>query len=84
GRRSVRTRYRPDVWGVRAWLIAASGAAVAAAMIWTGVRDPSALQPQVVPLTAPTLPLLPAAGILLGLLPALVAPAPHPTTETAQ
>ena len=31
GRRSVRTRYRPDRWGVRAWLVAGSGAAVAAA-----------------------------------------------------
>jgi len=27
GRRSLRTRYRPDAWGVRAWLVAASGAA---------------------------------------------------------
>ena len=26
GRRSVRTRYRPDRWGVRAWLVAGSGA----------------------------------------------------------
>ncbi len=38
GRRSVRTRYRPDLWGGRAWLVAASGAAVAALLIraaWT-------------------------------------------------
>ncbi|MFC9461747.1 energy-coupling factor transporter transmembrane component T [Streptomyces sp. NPDC056983] len=81
GRRSVRTRYRPDVWGVRAWLVAASGAAVAAVMIRTGSYDPSALAPGVVPLAAPTLPLWPAAGVLLGLLPAFVAPAP-PLAET--
>ncbi|WP_428954980.1 CbiQ family ECF transporter T component [Streptomyces sp. cg35] len=81
GRRSVRTRYRPDVWGVRAWLVAASGAAVAAVMIWSGAQDPTALQPQVVPLTAPTLPLWPAAGVLLGLLPAFVAPAPPLATK---
>ncbi|WP_326775979.1 energy-coupling factor transporter transmembrane component T [Streptomyces sp. NBC_01445] len=81
GRRSVRTRYRPDVWGVRAWLVAASGAAVAAVMIRAGSYDPSALAPGVVPLAAPTLPLWPAAGVLLGLLPAFVAPAP-PLAET--
>ncbi|MEU6392129.1 energy-coupling factor transporter transmembrane component T [Streptomyces sp. NPDC046939] len=82
GRRSVRTRYRPDVWGVRAWLIAASGAATATLMIWTSTTDPAALQPQIVPLTTPTLPLWPAAGILLALLPAVVAPAPdRPSTD---
>ncbi|MCX5533829.1 energy-coupling factor transporter transmembrane protein EcfT [Streptomyces sp. NBC_00006] len=76
GRRTVRTRYRPDVWGVRAWLVAASGATAAAVMIWTGTQDPAALQPPVVPLAAPELPLWPAAGILLGLLPAFLAPVP--------
>ncbi|MGW2259234.1 energy-coupling factor transporter transmembrane protein EcfT [Streptomyces sp. NPDC004749] len=76
GRRSARSRYRPDRWGVRAWLVAASGAAVAVVMIRAGVGDPEALRPGVVPPTAPTLPLWPAAGALLGLLPAVVAPAP--------
>ncbi|MGC5363954.1 energy-coupling factor transporter transmembrane protein EcfT [Streptomyces sp. DT24] len=76
GRRSVRTRYRPDRWGGRAWLTAASGAAVAVAMIWAGGTDPDALHPGVVPLTAPVLPLWPAAATLIGLLPALVAPTP--------
>ncbi|MFD5079468.1 energy-coupling factor transporter transmembrane component T [Streptomyces sp. NPDC058371] len=76
GRRSLRTRYRPDVWGVRAWLVSASGVAVAALLIVSGSHDPAALQPGVVPLTAPALPLWPAAAILLGLLPAFVAPAP--------
>ncbi|MFD7293193.1 energy-coupling factor transporter transmembrane component T [Streptomyces sp. NPDC059897] len=76
GRRTVRTRYRPDVWGVRAWLVAASGATAAATMIWAGTQNPAALQPPVVPLAAPELPLWPAAGILLGLLPAFLAPVP--------
>ncbi|MGI5399362.1 energy-coupling factor transporter transmembrane component T [Streptomyces sp. CA-135486] len=76
GRRSVRTRYRPDHWGPRAWLVAGSGAAVAALLILAGSSDPDALHPGVVPLTAPTLPLWPAASILLGLLPAFVAPLP--------
>ncbi|WP_312885671.1 energy-coupling factor transporter transmembrane component T [Streptomyces physcomitrii] len=78
GRRSPRTRYRPDVWGARAWLVAASGAAVAAVMIWAGSAYTEALRPGVVPLVAPELPVWPAAGILLGLLPALVAPVPPP------
>ncbi|WP_420033428.1 CbiQ family ECF transporter T component [Streptomyces sp. cg28] len=78
GRRSVRTRYRPDVWGVRAWLVAGSGAVAAAVMIFSATRDPAALQPSVVPLTAPALPLLPAAGVLVGLLPAFIAPVPLP------
>ncbi|MEU5700242.1 energy-coupling factor transporter transmembrane component T [Streptomyces aurantiacus] len=81
GRRSLRTRYRPDAWGVRAWLVAASGAAVAALLILYASHDPyayAALHPDVVPLTAPTLPLWPAAAILLGLTPALVAPSPAP------
>ncbi|RZU37712.1 energy-coupling factor transport system permease protein [Streptomyces sp. BK022] len=74
GRRSPRTRYRPAAWGVRAWLVAGSGAAVAALLALASVRDPGALHPGVVPLAAPALPLWPAAAILLGLLPVLVVP----------
>ncbi|MBB5121137.1 energy-coupling factor transport system permease protein [Streptomyces eurocidicus] len=76
GRRSVRSRYRPDRWGARAWLVSGSGAAVAALMIWANAYAPAALHPPAVPLTAPELPLWPAVSILLGLLPALAAPAP--------
>ncbi|MGW0550251.1 energy-coupling factor transporter transmembrane component T [Streptomyces altiplanensis] len=76
GRRSVRTRYRPDEWGVRAWLVAGSGAAVAALTIWAASYDPEALHPGVVPLVAPEFPLWPAASVLIGLLPAFVAPVP--------
>ncbi|HET6861039.1 MAG TPA: energy-coupling factor transporter transmembrane protein EcfT [Streptomyces sp.] len=75
GRRSIRTRYRPDLWGTRAWLVAGSGAAVGGLMIWAGSRDPVALHPGVVPLVAPEFPLWPAASVLIGLLPAFVAPA---------
>jgi energy-coupling factor transport system permease protein len=83
GRRSVRTRYRPDRWGVRAWLVSGSGAAVAALTIWSATTDPSALHPSVVPLIAPSLPLWPAAGVLLGLLPAWIAPSPPRATTGA-
>ncbi|MEU8584922.1 energy-coupling factor transporter transmembrane component T [Streptomyces abikoensis] len=74
GRRSVRTRYRPDRWGARAWLVSASGAAVAGLMIWAGDYAPAALHPAAVPLAAPGLPVWPAVSVLLGLLPAFVAP----------
>ncbi|MEV5846861.1 CbiQ family ECF transporter T component [Streptomyces sp. NPDC051985] len=74
GRRSLRTRYRPDPWDARAWLVSAAGAAVAALIAVAAVRDPDALRPGVVPLVAPTLPLWPAAAVLLGLLPAFVVP----------
>ncbi|MGC4996299.1 MULTISPECIES: CbiQ family ECF transporter T component [unclassified Streptomyces] len=76
GRRSPRTRYRPAPWGVRAWLVAGSGTAVAALLALASVRDPGALHPGVVPLAAPALPLWPAAAVLLGLLPVLVVPQP--------
>ncbi|WP_189311004.1 CbiQ family ECF transporter T component [Streptomyces brasiliensis] len=74
GRRSPRTRYRPDPWDMRAWLVTASGVAVAALLSLASVRDSSTLHPGVVPLTAPTLPLWPAAAVLLALLPAFVVP----------
>ncbi|MFG2935756.1 CbiQ family ECF transporter T component [Streptomyces sp. NPDC048282] len=74
GRRSLRTRYRPDPWDARAWLVSGAGAAVAALIAVAAVRDPDALRPGVVPLVAPTLPLWPAAAVLVGLLPAFVVP----------
>ncbi|WP_078941329.1 energy-coupling factor transporter transmembrane component T [Streptomyces cellulosae] len=74
GRRSLRTRYRPDRWDLRAWLVAGSGAAVAALLTLAAAHDPEALHPGVVPLVAPTLPVWPAAAVLLGLLPAFLAP----------
>ncbi|MEU5164134.1 energy-coupling factor transporter transmembrane protein EcfT [Streptomyces sp. NPDC020875] len=79
GRRTVRTRYRPDRFGPRSWLVAGSGAAVAGLTVWAAAYAPAALEPGVVPLTAPELPLWPAAAVLIGLLPAFVAPVPTRT-----
>ncbi|MFJ5780415.1 energy-coupling factor transporter transmembrane component T [Streptomyces sp. NPDC093094] len=76
GRRTPRTRYRPDRWDLRAWLVAGSGAAVAALLTLAATRDPGALSPGVIPLVAPELPVWPAAACLLGLLPAFVTPPP--------
>ncbi|MFF8727619.1 energy-coupling factor transporter transmembrane component T [Streptomyces sp. NPDC015171] len=77
GRRSLRTRYRPDRWGPGAWLVTGSGVAVAALLALASARDPGALHPGVVPLVAPALPLWPAAAVLLALLPAFVVPKEH-------
>lgn len=76
GRRSPRTRYRPDTWNVRACLVAGPGIAVAVLLTIAATTDPTALHPTTVPLVAPTLPLWPAAAVLLGLLPAFIAPTP--------
>ncbi|HEV7626555.1 MAG TPA: energy-coupling factor transporter transmembrane component T [Streptomyces sp.] len=83
GRRCVRTRYRPEGWGARAWLVSGAGVAVGAVMVAAGGSFPAALHPPAVPLTAPGLPLWPAAGLLLGLLPAFVAPNPSPPPSSA-
>ncbi|MFD7435505.1 energy-coupling factor transporter transmembrane component T [Streptomyces sp. NPDC059861] len=81
GRRTPRTRYRPDTWNARSCLVAASGVAVAVLLTLAASADPAALHPGVIPLVPPTLPLLPAAAVLLGLLPVFVTPAPEPPTS---
>jgi energy-coupling factor transport system permease protein len=75
-RRTARSRYRPDRWRLPEWLVAGTGVGAAAALIATGVLNPAALHPSVVPLEAPALPLVPATAILLGLAPAWLAPPP--------
>jgi energy-coupling factor transport system permease protein len=81
GKRSSRSRYRPDVWGVREWLVSATGAIAATGVLVVAARDPSALNPSTSPLTAPGLPLVPALGVLVALLPAWLAPAPQSVTD---
>jgi energy-coupling factor transport system permease protein len=81
GRRTNRTRYRPEPWAAPEWLVAASGAVVVACMVAAGVLGVAGLQFSVYPLELPTLPLLAAAGILVGLLPAWVAPVDRPSAR---
>jgi len=76
GRRVHRTRYRPDPWAFAEWATALSGVAAAIAMIAVGSHDAGALNPSIFPPAWPTLPLLPAAAILLAVLPALLTPPP--------
>ena len=76
GRRTARTRYRPDRWAGAEVTTAATGLIAAACVLLGGALDPSALQPSVVPLVWPSLPWLPAAGLLVALLPAWLTPPP--------
>jgi energy-coupling factor transport system permease protein len=76
GRRTNRTRYRPDVWGVPECLVAGAGAVALLVMVAASVLGVAGLQLVVSPLHAPTVPLLPAVGILFGLVPAVAAPVP--------
>lgn len=74
GRRVRRSRYRPDPWAGPEWAVAVTGLAVGAIFVITGSIDPSGLIPSLQPLQWPALPLFPALGVALGLLPAWLAP----------
>jgi energy-coupling factor transport system permease protein len=69
-----RTRYRPDPWHGPEWAVALCGVAVATVLLATSHVDPTDLNPSLQPLVWPQLPLVPALGILAGLLPAWLAP----------
>jgi energy-coupling factor transport system permease protein len=79
GRRTGRTRYRPDPWALPEWLVAGSGL-VAAAAIFVDVRvDPTKLFLASVT-EVPPVPLLACAGVLVAALPAFLAP-PVPVAQ---
>lgn len=83
GRRSPRTRYRPDPWGWPEWCVAASGLVALGAMALASALHVSGVVVSFFPLTVPALPLLPVAGILVAAAPVLIAPAPRPTAARA-
>jgi energy-coupling factor transport system permease protein len=76
GRRVRRTTYRPDPWRFAEWSVAACGVASAAIMLIAGSYNPLLLHPSLDPLSWPDLPLLPLAAVLIGVLPAWLAPQP--------
>lgn len=77
GSRVVRTRYRPDLWRWQETVVVASGAS-AILSFQLAERWGTALLLPAAPVEAPTLPMVPTLGILLALLPAVVAPRPAP------
>lgn len=74
GRRVQRSRYRPDPWAGAEWGVAICGVAVALTLVAVGQSDPVALDATLDPLSWPPLPVVAALGILVGLLPAWIAP----------
>ena len=76
GRRSVRTRYRPDPWRAPEWLVAASGLVPAVVVVAVSVADPVTLVDSTSPLAWPALPLLAALAVLVALVPGVAAPLP--------
>jgi energy-coupling factor transport system permease protein len=83
GQRQVRSRYRPDPWAAPEWAVAGVGLAVAAVVVAVSAVDPANLFPSLDPLTWPTLPVLPTVAVLLGSLPAWLAP-PVPLARSAR
>lgn len=75
GRRTQRSRYRPDPWGLPEWLVAASGIGAAVALAWVAAVQPDAANPPY-PLQVPHASWLALAGVLVALLPAVLAPPP--------
>jgi len=74
GRRTNRTRYRPDPWLLPEWLVSGSGIVALGTLVVAGVLGVPGLQYVLSPLRLPTLPVVAAVGILVGLVPAWAAP----------
>ena len=74
GRRVGRTIYRPDRWRWPELVVAASGVVVATVGVWVAHNDVLVAYPPV--WEAPRVSLLALVGVLVGLVPAIAAPAP--------
>lgn len=83
GRRTRPTTYRPDPWRWEEWAVLASGAVPAVLLTLAARVDPEDLYPLLDPLAWPSLGVLPAAAVLVGLLPAVLAPPPEPRPSAA-
>jgi energy-coupling factor transport system permease protein len=76
GRRTTRSRYRPDPWRLPEWIVAGSGGVALLLLVITHTLDVTGLSPSFSNLAVPPLPLLPVLGILISILPVLVAATP--------
>jgi energy-coupling factor transport system permease protein len=74
GRRTLRTRYRRDPWRLPEWGVSFSGLVAALSMAVATAVGVAGVQIQLHPLRVPAVPVVAVAGVLVGLLPALVAP----------
>ncbi|MFJ2770600.1 energy-coupling factor transporter transmembrane component T [Streptomyces sp. NPDC087300] len=83
GRRVARTTYRPDPWRFEEWAVAGCGV-LSAVLLFTNVGfDAAELNPSIYPLSWPTLPMVPAAAILLAGAAGFLAPPPLPLSVPA-
>lgn len=76
GRRSTRTRYRPNVWHASDISTALIGAIVAGLFVVASNVSPSIMTTSVSPPTWPSLSLLSVAGLLIAIIPAFITPTP--------
>jgi energy-coupling factor transport system permease protein len=76
GRRSVRTRYRPNAWKTPDIATACAGAATAIMFLAAGIFDATGMNPSTAPAQWPSVPLLALLGLLAAVLPAFVSPPP--------
>jgi energy-coupling factor transport system permease protein len=76
GRRSVRTRYRPNVWHTSDVLTALTGITVAALFTVAGLIHPDVMATPTSPPAWPTLSIAAIAGVLVAALPAIITPRP--------
>jgi energy-coupling factor transport system permease protein len=83
GRRTSRSRYRPDPWRTPEWIVAGSGLFALVTMAVARALDVPGLTVSFSPLVFPSIPLLAVAGILVALVPAIAAPDPSRTSPRA-
>ncbi|MER6202347.1 energy-coupling factor transporter transmembrane component T, partial [Streptomyces sp. NPDC001586] len=84
GRRITRTTYRPDPWRAAEWAVAGCGVLSAVLLFSNAGFNAAELNPSIYPLSWPTLPLVPAAAILLAGTAGFLAPPPTaPARPTA-
>lgn len=74
GRRVDITRYRPDPWSWPETAVATCGVLVVGAVFWLAGNDPAAINPSPSQLGWPTAPAIAMCAVLLGALPAVLAP----------
>ncbi len=82
GRRTGRTRYRPDPWALPEWLVAGSGVVAAVTMFVNVAVAPEQLYLASVGMVPPV-PMIAVVGILVAMLPAVVAPPLPPVVRAA-
>jgi energy-coupling factor transport system permease protein len=83
GRQVSRTVYRPDPWRAPEWWVSACGVFVVVTLTWLAAADPLALNPSTSPLAWPALPLVALVAVMVGGLPAWIAPPPVSSVQPA-